>query len=331
MSALRFAFIGCGNIQHKHARQIKALPEAEVVGLFDPRPDNRRRLREHSLDHQASQPTEFDDLGRMYQEARPDAVIIASPHTLHYEQCVEAIDRGSHVLVEKPMVTDLRQARDLQRRVEQSGLTLCIAYNTPCSVEFATLRHHIRERTFGALRVVSLSISQPWYYLTRGSWRQDPALSGGGMIYDSGAHVLNSLTWSVESDVAEVHAYVDNLDSPVDINGTINVQFANGVMAAIAVSGQSAISSHGAFMFERGRIDLDPWGAKWMSIHDNDRGPIKYPEVFGGDRQPLSNFVDAALGRDEPRTSARHGVLQSQLMDAIYESARTGEPATPKQ
>ena len=63
----------------------------------------------------------------------------------------------------------------------------------------------------------------------------DPALSGGGMLYDSGAHVMNSLVWIVESDVAEVHAYVDNLDTRVDINGTINVRFANGVIAAIAI------------------------------------------------------------------------------------------------
>lgn len=331
MDTIRLAFIGCGNIQHKHARQIEDVPEVEVVAVFDPDAANRRRLLERSLDHQAAKPTEFDDLGEMYEQASPDAVIIASPHTLHYEQCVNAIDRGCHVLVEKPMVTDLGHARDLQQRVERSGLTLCIAYNTPCSVEFNTLRHHIRERTFGALRVVSLSISQPWYYVTGGSWRQDPMLSGGGMVYDSGAHVLNSLTWAVESDVAEVHAYIDNLDSPVDINGTINVHFANGVIAAVAVSGQSAISSHGVFMFETGRVDVDPWGAKWMSIHENGRGHIKYPRVIGSDRQPLTNFVDAVVGRDEPRTTARHGVLQSQLMDAIYESARTGHPATPKQ
>lgn len=330
MSTIGIAFIGCGNIQHKHAGQIRHLDGVEVVGLFDPAAPTMQRLVDRSLSDLPEAPPMFDNLEKMYAEAKPDAVIIASPHTLHYEQCAQALDNGCHVLVEKPMVTDLGHARDLEQRVNATDRVLSIAYNTPCSVEFSTLRHHIREKTFGELRVVSVSISQPWYYVTQGSWRQKPELSGGGMIYDSGAHALNSLTWSVESDVEEVFAYVENIDSPVDINGTINVRFTNGVIAAVAVGGQSANSSHAAFMFERGRIDLDPWGAAWMSIWENNHRQIKYPQVFGADRQPLTNFIDAIRGQDEPRTTVRHGVLQSQLMDTIYESARTGKPARPR-
>jgi len=326
---IRLAFIGCGNIQQKHARQLKIIPEAHVAGLYDPDPASIDRLIGRALGEAAEPPTPFTDLDRLYEQAQPDAVVIASPHTLHYRQCVEALDRGCHVLVEKPMVTDLDEARDLERRVEASGKVLCIAYNTPCSVEFATLRHYVRQKPLGELRVVAMSVSQPWQDATRGSWRQDPALSGGGMLYDTGAHVLNSLTWTVEDDVDEVFARVDNCGCPVDINGTVNVRFAGGVLATVAVSGQAASSSHASFMFDGGRFDIDPWGGKWMTIDANLGGRIKYPRTHGADSQPIANFLDAIQGRDEPRTTVRHGVLQSQLMDAIYESARTGGPAKP--
>src|SRR5690606_22663849 len=112
----------------------------------------------------------------------------------------------------------------------------------------------VRSGEFGKLKVVSLYISQPWYHFVQGLWRMDPKLSGGGMIYDSGAHVLNSLVWTVEAEVDTVHAFIDNLDSQVDINGTINVRFVNGVIATVAVSGETPNGSFGAWMFEQGLI-----------------------------------------------------------------------------
>ena len=59
-------------------------------------------------------------------------------------------------------------------------------------------------------------------------------------------------------------------------------------------------------------------------------GRIKYPQVTGNMQYPDDNFIDAILGQDDPRTSPADGVIQSELMDAIYESARNGRPAQPR-
>lgn len=335
MATIRLALLGCGGIMHKHAGQSQKLAEVRIVGLCDPVRSHMQKLIDRSLTHLTDPPPMWDDpsppnVAEMYRQTQADAVVIASPHMVHYEQVKGALECGLHVLVEKPMVTSLEQAMDVERRVNQSGKVLCIGYNTPCTVEFSTLRQIIRDRSLGALKVVNAYIAQPWMYATQNSWRQKPELSGGGMLYDSGAHVFNSIVWAVEDDVAEVHAYVDNCGSPVDVNGVVNIRFAGGVMAAVAVSGLSRDGCHASFMFEQGRIDIDPWSGAWMEIHRNTGGKVKYPTTVGKDGQPLTNFVDAILGRDEPRTNARHGVLQSQLMDAVYESARTGQPAKPR-
>ncbi len=329
MKPIRVAMLGCGGIMNKHARHSKDIAEVQIVGLCDPVDANMDRLIERSLGYMDSPPPKFADPQAMYKQTRPDAVVIASPHTLHYEHACQALDQDCHILMEKPMVTDLAQAVDLEERVNDSGKVLCIAYNTPCTVEFYKLRQMIRDDELGKLKLVNIYLSQDWYNLTKGSWRQDPGLSGGGQLYDSGAHPLNSLVWAVESDVEEVFAYVDNLDSPVDINGAMAVRFANGVMASVAIAGQGPIGSHSAWVFERGRVDTNPWSAGWIDIHTLD-GKIKYPKIEGVDGQPMSNFIDAIVGRDEPRTSVRNGVLQSQLMDAVYRSAKTGKPAKPQ-
>jgi predicted dehydrogenase len=237
MATFRVAFLGCGGIMHKHALQSRELPEVEIVGLCDISPANMAKLVEKSLTHLPTPPPTFATPADMYRATRPDAVVIATPHTLHYGQACEALDAGCHVLVEKPMVTDLGQAIDLERRVSRAGKVLCIGYNTPCTAELYTLRDMIRTEELGKLKVVSLYLSQNWYRNTKGLWRQDPALSGGGQMYDSGAHLMNSLVWTVESDVAEVYAHIDRLDTAVDINGTATIRFANGVLASVAIAG----------------------------------------------------------------------------------------------
>lgn len=332
---IRLAMLGCGGIMNKHARQSARLPEAEIVGLADPVEAHMDRLITRSLGHLDSPPPKFETAAEMYEKTRPDAVVIATPHTMHYAHACEALDAGCHVLMEKPMVTDLAEAVDLEKRVAASGKVFCIAYNTPCSVEFDKLRSIVRGGELGPLRVVNLYLSQPWYFLTKGSWRQDPKLSGGGQMYDSGAHALNSLCWTVEADVEEVFAYIDRLDSPVDINGVAAIRFANGVMASVAITGEGPTGAHSAWIFQYGKVEIHPWQAGWIDIvagsPENPRGEkVKYPHMPGTDGEPLDNFIDAILGRAEPRTTVRNGVVQSQLMDAIYRSAKTGRSCKPE-
>jgi len=332
---VRLALIGCGGIMNKHAGQSKDIPEVEIVGLCDTVEANIDRLIERSLGHMDAAPPKFDDPVQLLDTTKPDAVVIATPHTLHYNHAKLALDAGCHILMEKPMVTELADAIDLKKRVADSGKVFCIAYNTPCTAELYTLRDYIRTGEFGQLKVVSMYLSQNWYQGTKGKWRQVKSLSGGGQMYDSGAHIINSLCWTVEADVEEVYAHVDNLDSEVDINGTATIKFANGVLASLAVTGEGPNGSHGTWIFEKARIDLDPWSAGHMQIHTLPSAGIpaaqsKYPQMRGEDGQPLSNFINAILGKEEPRTSPRNGVVQSQLMDAVYRSAQTGKPAKPQ-
>jgi len=230
------------------------------------------------------------------------------------------------------MVTSLDHAYKLADKVKETGKILTIGYNTPCSAEMYYLRECIRKKTLGNLELVTGFISQDWMRGTAGRWRQDPALSGGGQAYDSGAHIFNSLCWNVESDIEEVFAFVDNHGTRVDINSVSSIKFSNGVLANITIGGNCpGGGTFMAFIFDGGRVEVDGWGAGWINIW---RGAekVKYPPITPemGSPSPDHNFVDAILGRAEPRTSVRNGIIQSQLMDCIYESQRTGMPARPK-
>jgi predicted dehydrogenase len=219
----------------------------------------------------------------------------------------------------------------LAAHVKKTGKILTIGYNTPCTPEFKYLRNLVRTGELGKLETVTGWLAQNWKKGTTGSWRQDPALSGGGQMYDSGAHLFNSLVWTVEQPVSEVFAFIDNMGTPVDINGTVNIRFANGTLATITVVGNCPSDGAGMYLtFEEGRIEVDGWSGSWIKEFRRGQGQVKYPSISGKSDTPDDNFIDAILGRAEPQTSPTNGIQQSELMDAIYESARTGQVARPK-
>jgi predicted dehydrogenase len=330
MSKVKVAILGCGGMAGAHAGRFKKNKDVEIVACSDVSEEIVEKFIAKHLSDLPSKPAIFTDPAKMYATAKPDAVTIVTPHTKHFEHGMQALAAGCHVLMEKPMVTKAEDAYTLAAKVKELKKIFVVGYNTPCSPEFHFLREAIKNNTFGKLELVSGYLAQNWLAPTAGSWRQKPELSGGGQAYDSGAHILNSLCWSVGANIAEVFAFIDNHGAQVDINSSINVRFDNGVFASIVVGGNcagSGASMH--FIFEKGRVDIDGWGGGWIKVIHNER-EVKYPTITGEAQSPNDNFIDAILGRAEARTSPANGIVQSELMDAIYESAKTGKPAKPK-
>ncbi|MCC2672879.1 MAG: oxidoreductase domain protein, partial [Armatimonadetes bacterium] len=263
MSRVRVAILGCGGMAGAHARRLKPNPDVQVVALCDVSDDCLQAYIAKNLGDYEPQPATFTDPAQMYAEAKPDAVVIVTPHTLHFEHGMQALEAGCHVLMEKPMVTDAEQAQALARKVEESGKVFVIGYNTPCTPEFAYLRELIRSGELGKLETVTGWLTQDWRRLTAGTWRQQPELSGGGQMYDSGAHLFNSLVWLVEQPVSQVLAFVDNVETPVDINGTVNIRFGNGVLATVTIVGNCPSASAGMYLsFDGGRVEVDGWSGQ---------------------------------------------------------------------
>ena len=318
-------------MSRNHAKKILAHPDAELAALCDVNTAIIRSWVDEHLQEElagAPSPPAYDDAVTMYREAGLDAVVISTPHTAHFAHGRQALAAGCHVFMEKPMVTATDQARELERLVGESGRILVVGYNTPSTPAFRYLREVVRSGRLGKLELVNGFLSQNWRRATTGTWRQDPALSGGGQAYDSGSHLLNSVVWTVESSPRQVFSFMDYQGTPVDINSVLVVRFATGVMASITVSGNCAAGGASlSFIFDGGRIDIDGWTGSWIRVLDgNDE--IE-PELPGGAESPIGNFIDAVLGRAEPVTSPRNGVVYSELMDAVYASHRSGKPEAP--
>lgn len=323
---IRIGILGCGRIIKRHIEHLRERPEAQIAALCDVSVDALEAAKTGYFPDSGI-PT-YQDPAKMYSEAALEAVIIATPHTLHFQHAVQAMEAGCHVFLEKPMVTSTDQAYELAETAKRLKRVVAIGFNTSSKKVFRYLREQIRAKTFGELEMVSGYLSQNWMKGTSGSWRQDPALSGGGQAYDSGAHIINSLLWSVESAPELVFALTDHKELPVDINSVITVRFASQVLANLTISGNCATGGqHMVFIFENGKVEIDGWSGDWIRLQADgfpEEPEIEVPEVF-----PINNFVDAVQGKAVVAAGIESGINHSLLMDGIYESARSRQAVYP--
>src|ERR1700721_278438 len=132
MKKVRVAILGAGGMSGAHAGRFKNHKDVEIVGVCDVSEEIVNKYIDKNLGGYEPRPKAFADAATMDKETNPDAVAIITPHTLHFEHGMQALDAGLHVLMKKPMVTSADQAYKLAEKVKQSKKVLTIGYNTPC-------------------------------------------------------------------------------------------------------------------------------------------------------------------------------------------------------
>lgn len=319
---MRVGLVGCGAIALRHYGALMEDPRAELVAVCDRVEEQIDWLFERASDIAGPRPARYGETAELYSRERLDAVVIATPHAAHRANILEALDAGLHVLVEKPMVTSVGDALEIRDRLDRGDRVLAVGNKTPVMGTFRLLRAMMRDGRLGALSLASGYISQGWRGSQAGRWRQDPAVSGGGMAYDSGSHLINSLLWAVESDPVEVVARADHCGLEVDVNSAALIRFANGTMATLAIGGDTlgSMGSFLVFLFERGRVEIDGVHGRWMRVFD-ENGEVSVDPDLGRLVVPTTQFITAVLDGERPATGVEEAIRQSRFMEAFYRSA----------
>jgi predicted dehydrogenase len=319
--SLNFALIGCGGMANWHAQCLQKIDGVRVVGLCDTNAQATKTFKEKYF-NEAHEYSDYQQMIRHPAE-RIDAVVLVTPHTLHYSQAKECMEHGIHVLCEKPMVTRIDQAYDLWKVVKQTGKKFAITYQAPYTVEYQAIKRMRDEGKMGKVQIIQGWLAQGWLKATLNTWRQKPELSGGGQMYDSGAHVLNGMMWIMNEPVVEVACFYDTLGAPVDINGVAAFRFQSGALGSFAIGGNSpGWDVEIKIQTDKMQVKTGPHGG-WLDVIRETKK--FYPNVDFDERPgaytPHQNFIDAIHGHAELQAGVRYGVLLSALMDALYESA----------
>jgi predicted dehydrogenase len=299
----------------------ESVPEAEIAALVDPDAANLARFVGEIFPDKKNVPPTFSDYRDMLAKVPLDGVVIISPHTYHFAQTMDSINAGCHVLVEKPMVICTPDAQALIAHAKTHQKVVSVAFPGPFSPEFQYIRDVIARGELGDIYLVTGLCAQPWLSFVSGTWRTTLELSGGGNMYDSGAHMFNAMLYLTGLSATEVFAFADNKSQEVDIVGAVAMRFTKGALGTASVSGDSTVFEHGIYIQgTRGSIKSSIYGGRME--HWKGSELVKYP-VVPPTTSLQQNFIDCIKGRTTTPSPAVLGLKQARLMDAIYESART--------
>ena len=248
----------------------------------------------------------YDDFAQMAEAeaARPDgieAVSIVTPNHVHYAAAKAFLERGIHVICDKPLTSTLEDARKLVAEAEKAKALFILTHNYTGYPMVRQARAMIANGELGTIRVVQAEYAQDWLTVQQdfkqAEWRTDPARSGaGGSTGDIGTHAFNLACFitglTVESLAADIQAFVPG--RKVDDNAHVLLRFAGGARGMLW-SSQVAPGNENAL---RIRVYGDKGGLEWAQ---QDPNYLWYTPF--GEPKRLITRGGAGAGADAARVS----------------------------
>ncbi len=232
---VRMAMIGCGGMARHHVRRIlQQQNTTQIAAICEPSEEAYEAFCQVFAEAGAPPPPNAPDLDKLLREyeGRLDAAFIITPHALHHDQARACMEAGVDVLLEKPMVMNAAEALGLIETRDRTGRLLVVSFNGSLSPQIRKAAKMLHGGELGDILNISATVWQNWKLLTTGKWRQVPEMSGGFM-FDTGAHMLNTVVDLAGEDFVEVAAWLDNRGAPVDILGAVMARTRSGVLATL--------------------------------------------------------------------------------------------------
>jgi len=343
----RIGVIGCGWwTTRAHFPALLANPDAEIVAIADPDDGNRHRAEKQiSL----APGRAFTDAARMLDQVELDGAIIAVPHAAHAPLARLILERGLHLLLEKPMTILPTDARALAALATQHGRELIIGYPWHYNRQVLAVRDVIAEGRIGNLEYVACQFASIVRELYRGNpepYRDvlgypvnppgrdtyaDPKIAGGGQGQTQITHSAALLFWLTGLRPSHVAAMSGSFELAVDLADAAAIRFGSGALGSLGstgsvLPGQNELLEYRLFGSD-GHILFDV-NEGLASIHGPGGSveglPAPPMEERYPDWAPADNLVEVILDRAPNGSPPWVGVLAVEFVDAMYRSAREG-------
>jgi predicted dehydrogenase len=329
------AVIGAGGMARHHLRMLLAAPAAvrpqiDIAALCEPSAQQYALAAAQFAEAGAPAPAHLPDVATLLRDIGNalDAVFIITPHVLHHDQAVACMEAGLDVLLEKPMVMNAAEARSLIAVQKRTGRLLVVAFNGSLSPQVRKAAALIASRALGELVSISATVWQSWRQNTHGTWRQDARLSGGGFLFDTGAHMLNTVCDVASAPIVEVTSRLEPWGAPVDIAGVVLGRMESGALVTMHASGQTApvsgltIGSEVRAFCTQGHLLTGVWGERLLVQRPGENN--LRPQSLS--RRPCvwEQFVRVRRGRLQNPSPPAAGLRMALLWDAIQLSSARG-------
>ena len=314
--------IGAGEHGRNHARAIFSMGGAvRVAGFVEPSEHSRELMRKFFADHkQDSVPPFFNTLEEFLATHGPaDCAIVISPHSMHADHIVTCLESGMDTLAEKPMVVTPEEALRVIRARDATGRFLSVAYPSSYSPGLQKAKELIAAGEIGALMSMHAFLAQGWRGKNIGTWRQIPEISGGGFLFDTGSHTINTMLELAGSEIAEVAVMQDNRGTPVAVATAMAGRFENGAQFTFCAEGNSGHPTHCqsrvTAVGDKATLMIGSWG-DGLRIYRHEKGE-EAVAVPAWDWNMLTTFLQARKGEVANPCPAENGLRFAVFMEKV--------------
>ena len=349
---LRVGVIGLG-IGKSHIEGYRSTTECEVVAIADADPERLAEVGDkYGIAERYGSGTELID------KAGCDLVSVAVPNKFHKELTIRALRAGTHVLCEKPMAMSAAEAREMLKAADESKRRIMINFSYRFTPQAQALKARIDSGDLGEAYYARTSWLRRRGMPGFGGWFGTKELSGGGPLIDLGVHRVDLALWfmgypepewvmgATYDPIASGIAEREKKTYSVEDLATGFIRFKDGATMSVEASWAANIK-------ENELMETRVLGTKGGLIHRNVGEEYRFEAEFyqekagelwdsafhertlwaaGAKKTPsaMSHFVDAIVKGTPHDADGRQGLVVMELLDALYESARTGKPLKVK-
>jgi predicted dehydrogenase len=327
---LKFAIAGAGFIANVHAQAILA-NNTEVVCVVEKFADKAEIfMAKFGIQKR------FETVDELVKMGGVDALIIGTPNLLHAPQTIAALNAGMHVFVEKPMAMNAAEAQQMVTAAKRAGKALMVGHCWRFDPDVLWLKAQTG-KIGKIIRTKGYGVHANW---GPAGWFTQKALAGGGALADMGIHALDTARFLLgDPKPVSVYAHIGTYykDFDVDDTGVIIVKWDNGTVSYIETGWWQPHSDGpeaGTQLYgTKGFGQLFPTLLELPNAEEQRMDVVKSGSIYPRpEHSPqslydaqMAHFIDCIHARKTPTPGGAEGLVNMRVVDAAYESARTGK------
>jgi len=357
LSKVRVGIIGCGGIANgKHLPSLSKLQQVDIVAFCD---IVEERAAKAAAEYGTPDARVYTDYRRLLEDASIDVIHVCTPNDSHAEISIAALESGKHVMCEKPMAKTTAEARAMVEAANRTGKKLSIAYQNRFRDDSLYLKQLCDEGGLGEIYYAKAHALRRRAVPTWGVFL-DEEKQGGGPLIDIGTHALDLTLWMMNNykpktvlgavyhklgqreNAANAFGPWDPKKFTVEDSAFGFITMEDGASIMLEASwalntlnvGEAKTTLHGteagADMWDGLRINGERFSKLYVNKIETDMSGVAF---FDGKRETEGErearmWIESIVNDRSPLVLPEQALVVTQILEAIYESARTGKAVT---
>ena len=320
MKVINFGIIGCGDVTEKKSGP--AFQKVEGSNLLAVMRRNEEKLIDYANRHKV--PKYSTDYLDLLKDENIDAIYIATPPNMHHFYTLEAAKYGKAVYVEKPMATSVAECKEMIQVCKDYKVPLFVAYYRREQEKFKKVKEIIDSKEIGEIKSFNyIYTSKTLTIDDNRSWLLNKEISGGGMLYDIGSHMVDIMIFLFEEALmASGISCNQNNDFKVNDVTTGIIKFKNNIQGSIQLSFNGNDSRDELVIIgSKGTLKLSIMSNdKLTIIKDDETYEISFLNMEHVQLPFIKKMVDTLLGKDNYDNSGIYGLRTQEILEAFDNS-----------